>query len=74
MEVNSETDFVAKNEEFQALVDTIGNTILNSEANTIEEALELQTEEGTINELIVNATATIGEKLSLRRFERVTKI
>lgn len=73
IEVNSETDFVAKNDEFKGLVDTIGNTILSSNVSTLEEALELSTSEGTINELIVNATAKIGEKLSLRRFEKVTK-
>lgn len=73
VEVNSETDFVAKNEEFQNLVKTILETIIKSDANTLEEALELKTDEGTINDLIVSKTATIGEKLSLRRFEKVTK-
>ena len=73
VEVNSETDFVAKNEEFQNLVKTILETIIKSDAATIEEALELKTDEGTINDLIVAKTATIGEKLSLRRFNKVTK-
>ena len=36
VEVNSETDFVSKNEEFRAMIDTIGNTILNSEANHLK--------------------------------------
>ena len=73
VEVNSETDFVAKNEEFQNLVKTILETIIKSDAKSLEEALELKTDEGTINDLIVSKTATIGEKLSLRRFKKVTK-
>ena len=39
----------------------------------MEEVLELKTSEGTVNDLIISKTATIGEKLSLRRFERITK-
>ena len=73
LEVNSETDFVSKNEEFTGMIDTIGNTILNSEAKTLEDVLALPCEEGTINDLIIAKTAKIGEKLSLRRFELVTK-
>ena len=73
IEVNSETDFVSKNEEFRAMLDTIGNTILNSEATTLEEVLELNSDEGTIKDLIVAKTAKIGEKLSLRRIEVVNK-
>ncbi len=73
LEVNSETDFVSKNEEFTGMIDTIGKTILRSNAKTLEEALELTTSEGTINDLIVAKTAKIGEKLSLRRFELIEK-
>ena len=73
IEVNSETDFVAKNDTFKALVNEILETIINSDAKTMEEVLELKTSEGTINDLIISKTATIGEKLSLRRFERITK-
>ena len=73
VEVNSETDFVAKNEEFQGLVKTILETIIKSEAKTLEDALKLETSEGTLEELIVSKTATIGEKLSLRRFVKITK-
>lgn len=73
LEVNSETDFVSKNEEFTSMLDTIGNTILNSNAKTLEEALELPCEEGTIKDLIIAKTAKIGEKLSLRRIEVVEK-
>ena len=73
MEMNSETDFVAKNEKFQDLVKTILETIIKSDVNTMEEALNLSCKEGTINDLIVSNTATIGEKLSFRRFARITK-
>ena len=73
VEVNSETDFVSKNEEFTSMIDTIGNALLNSDVKEIEEAKKINTSEGTIEELIVNKTAKIGEKLSLRRFEIVNK-
>ena len=73
VEVNSETDFVAKNEEFRNLVDTIASTILSSNVETVEEALKLTADGKTIEEMIVDKTATIGEKLSLRRFQIVTK-
>lgn len=75
VEVNSETDFVAKNDEFKSLVSTILKTIINSDASTTEELLEVNAEgtEGTVNELIISKTATIGEKLSLRRFAKVVK-
>ncbi|MDD2181008.1 MAG: translation elongation factor Ts [Bacilli bacterium] len=73
IEVNSETDFVAKNEEFQELVNTLSKTIVESNVKTIEEVLELPISEGTIEELLVAKTAKIGERLSFRRFELVTK-
>ena len=72
-ELNSETDFVAKNSEFKELLDKIGNTILDNKVKTMEDALNAKCGNETINELIVNATAKIGEKISLRRFEKVTK-
>ena len=73
VEVNCETDFVAKNEKFVNLVNTIAKTIVNSDVTTMEEALELSCEEGTLNDYVTNMTATIGEKISFRRFERITK-
>lgn len=73
LEVNSETDFVSKNEEFISMIDTIGNTILKSKVTTLEEANNLKCEEGTIADYIVAKTAKIGEKLSLRRFVRLNK-
>ena len=73
VEVNSETDFVAKNEEFKNLVNDIADTLLNSEVKTVEEALELKKDDKKISDLITEKVATIGEKLTLRRFEIVTK-
>ena len=73
VELNSETDFVAKNSEFKDLLDKIGNTILENKVETMEDALNAKCGKETINELIVNATAKIGEKISLRRFEKITK-
>ncbi len=73
LEVNSETDFVAKNEEFLSMVKDILKTIIKSDVKSIEDVLALNCDGETIESLIVNKTATIGEKLSLRRFEKVTK-
>ena len=73
VELNSETDFVAKNEEFKELLDKIGNTILDNNVTTMEDALNSKCGDETIDDLIVNATAKIGEKISLRRFEVVEK-
>ncbi len=68
VEVNSETDFVAKNEEFKSLVNAIADAIINSGVTTVEEALKLSVDGTTVEEMIIAKTATIGEKLSLRRF------
>jgi len=73
VEVNSETDFVAKNEEFTSMVEEILSAIVKNDVKTNEEVLALSASEGTINDLIINKTAKIGEKLSFRRFERVVK-
>lgn len=72
-ELNSETDFVAKNKEFLDLLDTIGTTLLKSDATTLEEGLALEHEGKTLENIIVDATAKIGEKLNLRRFYTVNK-
>ena len=73
IEVNAETDFVAKNEKFTGMVNEILETIINSDVTTLEDAMKLETSEGTVEDLIVARTATIGEKLSFRRVEVVTK-
>ena len=74
IEVNCETDFVAKNEKFMAFIDRLCKTIINSDAKTLEEALALTEEDGsTINDDVINMTATIGEKISFRRFNLLEK-
>ena len=73
VEVNSETDFVAKNDEFKGLVTLIADTIINSGAKSVEDALNLKVDGKTIADIITEKTATIGEKLTLRRFEIVNK-
>ncbi len=72
-EVNSETDFVARNEVFQNLVSRIGEAIANSKATNEEESFNAKLGNETVNDMIVNGTATIGEKLSLRRVNIVEK-
>jgi len=69
VEVNSETDFVAKNDEFKALVHTIADILLENSPATLEEALNLKVEDKTLEEVIAEKVGTIGEKISLRRFE-----
>ena len=73
VEVNSETDFVAKNPEFTGLVDLIATAILSSNVKTVEEVMKLEVEGNTIENIIIDKTANIGEKLSFRRFELVEK-
>lgn len=71
-ELNSETDFVARNEKFQAIVNNIGEAIVKSGLKA-EDALNAKLGNETVSEMIVNGTATIGEKLSLRRVTIVEK-
>ena len=73
IEVNSETDFVAKNDEFKDLIKTISNVLINSNVKTVEEALKLTTEDGALEDTITNKIAKIGEKISFRRFEILEK-
>ena len=73
LEVNSETDFVAKNEKFIEFVDKLSAAIMNSDVNDMDSALTLSTNEGTIADMIAAAVAQIGEKISFRRFARLTK-
>jgi len=72
-EVNSETDFVAKNEKFVNFVNTIAKAMLDARATTVEEGLTASCAGATVNDYIVDNTATIGEKLSLRRITLLTK-
>lgn len=72
-ELNSETDFVAKNKQFLDLIDTVGEAILASNVTETEQALALEVGGKTIESMLADATATIGEKITLRRVSRVIK-
>ena len=74
VEVNSETDFVAKNETFQEFVQVVADTALTSglEGGANGEDIEAVLEMNGLKDLLVEKTATIGEKLSVRRFAKVT--
>ncbi len=73
VEVNSETDFVAKNEKFQDLVKNIAKLVVENKPANMEEALKIKTEAGTIESDVIEATQVIGEKISFRRFEILEK-
>jgi elongation factor Ts len=74
LEVNAETDFVAKNEAFQTLVNELAEHLLAAKPATVEEALETTMPNGSkVADHISNAISKIGEKITLRRFEVMTK-
>ncbi|MFA5602691.1 MAG: translation elongation factor Ts [Bacilli bacterium] len=73
VEVNAETDFVSKNEGFINLINKITNVVLNNEVINMDEALAINVDNGTLNDLIVSTIAKIGEKISFRRFEKLIK-
>ena len=72
-ELNSQTDFVAQNAKFVALLEQVGQVIINSTANNTEEALNVEVEGKTLATIILEASGVIGEKISLRRVSRITK-
>ena len=74
VEVNSETDFVAKNETFQEFVKAVAEQAVCSSADNVDALLEEAWSEDaskTVKEALVDKIAVIGEKLNIRRFERV---
>jgi len=74
IELNSETDFVAGNAEFNDLLKTVANTIVENSPADVEAALALEVEAGqTLNEKIIGTTQITGEKITLRRFTVVEK-
>lgn len=73
VEINSETDFVAKNELFQNLVQEVAKLVAVNKPADLEAALQLKTEKGTIETDLVEATTVIGEKISFRRFAVLEK-
>ena len=75
VEVNSETDFVAKNEVFQTYVETVAKQVLASDAEDIDKLMEeawIEDSSKTVKDALVEKIATIGEKLNIRRFAKVT--
>ena len=73
VEVNSETDFVAQNDQFKALVKRLATLVAENKPADVEAALKISTDKGTVNDEIIEATQVIGEKITLRRFELVEK-
>ena len=73
VEVNSETDFVGKNEEFKIFVMNVAKQIVEKQPNDVEELLAQESIEEagkTVQEVLVEKIATIGENMNIRRFER----
>ena len=73
VEVNSETDFVAKNEMFQDLVQELATLVATNKPADVDAAMALPASKGTVAETIIEANQVIGEKISFRRFEIVEK-
>lgn len=73
VEVNSETDFVSKNDKFQDLVATIVKAVAENKPADIEAAKEIEIDGKTIDTIVTEATTVIGEKLDFRRFAVLTK-
>lgn len=73
LEINSETDFVAKNEQFLALMDLSTKALVNASVDSVEAALEVNYQGKSLNDWLIDASATIGEKITLRRFEVIRK-
>lgn len=73
LEVNSETDFVAKNAEFTGFVSNLAKVILANNPSNMEEAMELSMDDGTVSSSLIALIAKIGEKISFRRFKVVEK-
>lgn len=73
LEVNSETDFVAKNEEFVGFVNTVANLVLNNEYADVEALKAADYGDGkAVQEVLTEKIATIGENMSIRRFKKLS--
>ena len=72
VEVNAETDFVSKNEEFVAFVNKLVEIVAEKAPKDVEELKTMEFENGkTVEEVLTEKIATIGENMSIRRFERI---
>lgn len=70
VEVNCETDFVAKNEEFKALAADVAKLVAASNVSTVDELLSAELNGVKLEDVIKEKIATIGEKITIRRFEK----
>lgn len=73
VELNSETDFVSGGDQFKALLDQVTSEIAENDPADVTAALALTTDNGTLNDQIIQTTQVTGEKISLRRFKVLTK-
>ena len=71
IEVNSETDFVAKNDKFMKFVDAAARAVMKYNPASVEELMACDGGEGTIEEMLRERILTIGENIKIRRFERL---
>ena len=72
-ELNCETDFVAKNDKFKALVSKISDALLAAQPENEEAALNVELDGKALKDALLSETATIGEKISFRRYELIKK-
>lgn len=72
VEINSETDFVAKNEDFKTFVKDVAEIALATEKEDVARLLTESHREGVLSEVLNNRIATIGEKLDIRRFAKIS--
>lgn len=70
VEMNCETDFVAKTDDFKALVADVAKLVVEKNPADVDALMALETGDGTVAELVTRAVAKIGEKITIRRFAR----
>ncbi len=73
LEINSETDFVAKNEEFVNFANKLADVILKNDVKEVEDVLKIEEDGESIEQKLVALVAKIGEKISFRRFVKIEK-
>ena len=71
VEVNCETDFVAKTDDFKALVNSVAKLVVEKNPSDVDELMALDCGDGTVAEMVNRAVAKIGEKITIRRFARM---
>ena len=71
VEVNCETDFVAKTDDFKALVNSVAKLVVEKNPADVDELMALDCGDGTVAEIVNRAVAKIGEKITIRRFARM---